>query len=49
MNHCFNAIKEKFNEHFFDLSAVWNMDGSGFSISEEQAMEVLIYLDQAKQ
>ena len=44
----FDAVASKFRDYYYDPLNVWNMDESGFSISEEQAIKVLIYLN-AKQ
>ena len=49
VNRWFDAIEEKFQEHSYNLSNVWNMDESGFGVGEEQAMKVLIHLNHAKQ
>jgi hypothetical protein len=32
-------------EHAYEPSNIWNMDESGFGISEEQTMKVLVYLN----
>jgi hypothetical protein len=41
----FDAVGEMLDEHKYDPANMWNMDESGFGISEEQAMKVLIHID----
>jgi hypothetical protein len=41
----FRAVASKHAEHQYDPSNMYNMDESGFGVGEEQAMKVLIYLD----
>jgi hypothetical protein len=41
----FCAVASKFEEHHDKPEDVWNMDELGFGIGGEQAMKVLVYLD----
>jgi hypothetical protein len=43
----FSAVVSMYTEYRYDPQNIWNMDESGFGIGEEQAMKVLIYLDNA--
>lgn len=44
----FNTVKEKFAEHTYDLSNIWNINKSGFGVGEEQAIKMLIYLNKTQ-
>jgi hypothetical protein len=45
MERWFTTVGGKLDEHHYDPSNMYNIDKSGFSIGEEQAIKVLIHLD----
>ena len=45
MEYWYNTVKEQFIIYNYNLLNIQNIDESGFDINKEQAMKVLIYLN----
>ena len=45
MERWFNTVKQQLDGYEYNPKNIWNMDESGFAVGEEQAMKVLIHLD----